>query len=201
MIKNLKLQNKVESYSPTVRDGYNYNFEIAEEYIPDYRLAVAALGRHYQWLVDAFHTKYPNPPFRWEDFLDFMKDEIGIEVTVKCNKDGGPDFAFAGTWKWDDQKKKAITIYVNSKHPESKRKVSIIHECIHAIQDLDQEFKEELDTYPHSIIVRIADRVAEKTAISVVLPDRLATAEKLNGLNAYQIACKYDVSAELASYA
>lgn len=195
----LDLPTKCQSYKPSIKNGYRYKFDIPDEYLPNYMQAIAHFHKRYDFLACAHHRRFPEPPYKWQDFLTVMKDEIGLDVTIMCFENL-TDTKVSGTWEWDSKAKKALTVYVNAKDPEHKQKMTIVHECVHAVQDFDEEFKIELFNYPIPIRLRIADRIAEKAAVQILLPREMVRQDKRGNMSVFQIAVKYNVSAQMASY-
>jgi hypothetical protein len=190
-------EDKFRLYSPRQINGYTFNSPILEVHLDDYKKAINLLGQKYNFIAETFHSIYPEPPYTIQGFLDFMKSYIGLGVTVTSFD--GTDFPrFGGTWYWDDDQKKDLIIWVNSSHSKEKQKMTVIHECVHAIQDFDREFIEELSTYPLAIQCRIADRIAEKAAVEILLPRKLVSQDKLAGAGPDSIAAKYQVSRAMA---
>lgn len=191
---------KIQPHKPTQKGKYKYNVDIPDQYLPDYKNAIVKFAHHYDFIGDSFHSRFPNPPFSWKDFLTFMKDEIGIKVRIMCFENP-TDLRLSGTWEWDNPEKSSITIYVDGNHSPQRQKVTIIHECIHAIQDFDEEFKIELQAYPLAIQMRIADRVAEKAAIEILMPRKMIEQDKREKMSLWQMLLKYQVSGEMIGYA
>lgn len=199
MIKKLELERRVELYKPSCKDGYYYNHDIPSEFQLDYQKAIVQYAKRYDFIAQGFHLLYGNPAYKWQDFLQYMKETMGFGITISCfeNPTG---YEIAGTWYWDDATKKNFTIHVNASDPYQRQKMTIAHECMHALQDFDFGFQEELRKYPISLQLRIAERVAEKAAIEVFMPREQVACDRLAGLNVYEIALKYDVSKAVASY-
>lgn len=203
----LDLSQTTETYDPKNIDGYNYKFQIPENLLGDYQEAISTHWQRYMPFVERFHELYPEPPFNYKKFLDFAKNHIGITCTVHTfNKDSlelaGIDLTTEtrGTWHWNDAEKSDISIWVNTDFPQHTYSATIIHEVIHAIQDFDYAFHEILRTYPIPLQLRIAERIAEKTAISILLPPKLLEQDRRNQLRPHQVALKYGVSLQMAGY-
>ncbi len=206
--RTLKLSHKVERYKPQSIDNHDYKFTIPRQHIEDYKEAISTLTFHNQPIVNAFHSEYGEPPFTHIDFLEFLKVRFGLECTVYAfsqnnfeELDIGLTSETKGTWCWNNEEKSEFSVWVNTEYPTSTQNVTIIHEAIHAIQDFDYNFHEILRRYPIPIQVRIAERIAEKTAIAVVLPNIMLENDKRKGLRSHQVALKYNVSLQMAGYA
>jgi Zn-dependent peptidase ImmA (M78 family) len=120
-----------------------------------------------------------------------MKDFMGFEITV-THFVNPVDYVVAGIWYWDNGEKKSFTIFINPLAPDTN--ITIAHECVHALQDLDIDFQQELQNYPIPLQLRIADRVAEMSAIQIFMPREKVACDRLAGLSVYDIALKYGVS-------
>ncbi len=206
--KLLRLTHKVEQQKPKTIDGYDYKFPVPPKLISDYREAISAHSMRYLPIVHSFHAIYGEPPFNYSKFLDFLRDRMGFTVTIYgFSKDSilemGLDVTHEtkGTWCWDNEEKSEFSVWVNTDYPTSAQNVTIIHEAMHALQDYDYAFHDILKEYPLPIQLRIAERIAEKTAIAVVLPNVMLEADKRHGLRPHQIALKYGVSLQMAGYA
>lgn len=200
LTKNLKLFDKYRAFNPCTKDGYNYNSRIPDEYSKHYQEAIARFSHQYDFIAESFHKTFPEPPFTWEDFLVYMKKDMGLSISTLL-LDGKKYPRLAGTWCWKNSEKSEFLVFLNDQHPWQKQKVTAMHESIHAIQDFDQEFKVELSTYPLSIQSHIADRIAEKAAIEILLPRAYVAEDKACGLTSSDIAQKYDISQTMAKYA
>ena len=199
-IESITLSDKAQVDKLSSHNIYNYKTPIPTEYLPGYIKSIAKFSKNYDFLAEDFHSIYRRPPYNWEDFLYFVDRNIGFGVTVKFFENR-TDKKISGAWHWDNKEMTSFTIYVNQSEPPKRQKMTIIHECIHAIQDFDNEFKEMLAIYPVQIQRRIADRIAEKAAAQIILPrEDVILDQIIDGLNPYQIAIKYDVSLQMASF-
>lgn len=206
--KILKLDQKIEPYSPEKVGNYNYKFGISPSHRPEYQEAISTHRLHYQEIVNAFHGKYGFPPFTYHNFLEFLKEDCGLKCQVNSfDKSNAVDYGIEavhmpkGFWQWDNEEKSEFSVWVNTDYPPNTQNVSVIHEAIHALQDFDYGFHEILTRYSLPIRVRIAERVAELTAIAVVLPVVMLEDDKKSRLTPHQIAMKYEVSLQMAGYA
>jgi len=205
--KALQISRKTEMYNPQEIEGFTYNFSIPPKHRGDYQEAIAKYAHMYNPIVEIFHACYPNPPFSYKKFLEFLRDSIGITATVIGFNESnmhtkGLELTSStkGTWHWNNEEKSEISIFLNTDFSTQTHNSTVIHEAIHAIQDFDHNFHEILGSYPIPVQLRIAERIAEKTAISILLPPSMVDEDKQQGLNPYQVALKYEVSTQMASY-
>lgn len=152
-----------------VVDEYTYDSKIPEEFQHRYNLAIFEHGLFYQDLSDLFHQLYPNPPYSAKHFIDLLKNQFGFSVTVRCFTNI-QEIDLKGRWKWDDDSMRNFTVWVNDALPDSAKKLTIIHECLHAVQDIDPNFLTMLGNQPEPLRRSIADRIAEKCAVEIVMP-------------------------------
>ena len=194
----IALPKKAELYQPKTVNGFSYKKAIPKEYSREYQKAICVHGTYYFRFVQEFHRRNPNPPYSFIDFLDFLQDTIGLTATVKPFE-YTPEISTFGTWEWDDKERTSFSIFVSPNLHHYKLKTTIIHEAIHPIQDFDYYFQDILESYSYPLRVYLADRIAEKTMVEVLLPT-YQVEQDVKTLNVLQIANKYNVSAEMASY-
>lgn len=192
------LPSKVQQFELTVIDGYSYNFNIPEDSRTFYFKAIADLKDRYSFIVQEFHELHPEPPYVYQDFLHFVADRIGVNTTVK-GFENPTIWKTSGTWGWNNEERSQATIRVNIQEPCARQNMTIIHETIHILQDLDLDFQEQLGLVPANTRLRITERVAELTAVQVVMPSEKVQEDKNRGLNTSEIAQKYGVSYTMAS--
>jgi len=187
---------KIALKNPAVVNGYTYNSKVPDELQGDYNRAIFEHGLFYQDLSDLFHQTYPNPPYSMEHFTDMLKSHFGFSTTIICftnlqNTD------LKGRWKWDDESMRNFTIWVNNNLPDTVRKTTVIHECLHAVQDVDPKFLTMLGAQ-HVLLRRpLADRIAQKCAVEMVLPRAEYERCMRKGMTSAQIADSYAVSMAL----
>jgi hypothetical protein len=191
---------KEEVIEPTCIDGYNYKRRIDPEHLEDYKKGVYELTKHFDELLADFLGTNINPPFSSDDFIDYVESRYGFKVDV-YGFDRRHHETAKGLFQWQSFEKTELGIWVNVDFPAETQQTTVIHEAIHALQDYDPCFHEKLSKFPESIQLRLAERVAEKTAINIRLPKEMVEKDKMQGLNIFAIACKYGVSLEMASYA
>jgi hypothetical protein len=159
-------------------------------------VAIRENGSFYFDLCSIFHKNYPLPPYSDKHFMDFLKNEFGISVTV-IGFGNRTRTDLRGIWRWDNQDRTAITIKVDSDLKEHVQATTVIHECFHAIQDLDENFKETIASF-HPLIQRnIVERITQKSAVEIVLPlaeVRNCRAKKMTNA---EIADRYCVSMDI----
>ena len=194
------LHAKIQAHNPQIVDGHCYNFAVPKEFLDDYKRAIAEQKGYFEWLVTAFHEEFPAPPYSYRDFLDFMKHTIGFTATV-VGFESPSTTRTSGTWEWGNEEHTSITIYVNMHEPEVRRTATVIHECLHAIQDVDLTFHRELERYPKRIRLNVAERISEKTVWDLLLPQKQIRLHKANGRGAAYVATVYSVSRRAAEIA
>ncbi len=190
--------SQVSLYKPTVVNGYCYNTKVPDELQPEYNRAIYDNGSFYLNLCNLFHKNYPLPPYSHRHFIDFLKNEFGISTTI-IGFENRTTTDLRGTWSWDGQDRKAITIKVNAVLKDHVQNIPIVHECLHAIQDLDEEFKILIGGF-HPLLQRmIVERITQKTAIEVVLPNAEMKRCKHMKMTNAQIADRYCVSMDVVN--
>lgn len=182
-------------YKPSLEVGSSSVPYILLQQKVDPEEVIMRYAQRYDLIFSGFHVLYGKPIYSWKDFLRFMKENMGLGVTV-MHFENLTDNTIAGTWYWDCVEKKSFTIRLNPFARDAN--ITIGHECVHAIQDIDPDFKQELQSYPIPLQMRIADRVAEMVAIQIFRPREKVACDKLAGLSIYEIALKYGVSEEIA---
>ncbi|GEM_PF-6425396 len=196
-IRTLETNTKTEFHKLLPEDGSHSNSCFSPQHTLDSEEVIARYAKYYNLIFDGFHVLYGEPIYSWQDFLRFMKDVIGFEITI-VHFENPMDSMIAGTWKWDDVEKKSFIILLNSATRDAN--ITIGHECVHAIQDIDEDFKQEVENYPLPLRMRIADRVAEMVAIQIFRPREKVVMDRAAGLSVYEIALKYGVSESIASF-
>lgn len=187
---------QISLYKPTVVNGYCYNTKIPEELQSEYNRAIYENGSFYLELCNLFHRSYPLPPYNDRHFLNFLKNEFGISTTV-VGFENRTKTDLRGKWSWDDEDRKAITIKVNTGLKGYVQKATVIHECLHSIQDLDERFKIMIGGF-HPLIQRnIVERITQKSVIEIVLPHAEMTKSKHLKMTNAEIADRYDVSMDI----
>lgn len=193
------LQKRVQQYCPMQLGKYKYNFAVPAHLQGEYKTVIAHEGHRYDYLAKDFHDSCFGPPYSYQQFLDFMKSRVGISAEVVTFKNS-TTYNTAGTFTWDNSRMEACTVFINDSHPACKQKITVIHEVIHAYQDLDYEFKSRLASCHPDLRLVIAERIAEITAVEVAVPTAMVKQDWLNGMDAVAISLKYGVSATLASH-
>jgi hypothetical protein len=177
-------------------NGYSYNSRVPEELQGEYIKVISENGLFYQELCDLFHRFYPTPPYSENDFMDFIKTHMGLSCEA-VGFTNTQQVDLRGKWHWDNKDRRSFTVWVNDGLPDSAKKVTIIHECFHVIQDVDPIFLDMLGRQ-HGLLQRnIADRIAEKCAVEMVLPRAEYERCMRKGMTSAQIADSYAVSMAL----
>ena len=184
-------------YKPLSDDGSHSNPCIFPQRKLSSEEVIASYVKRYDLIFDGFHVFYGEPVYTWQDFLRYMKEVIGFGITI-MHFENPADYMIAGTWYWDSVEKKSFTIRLNPTAKDAN--ITIGHECVHAIQDIDPDFKQELQNYPIPLQMRIADRVAEMVAIQIFRPREKVACDRLAGLSVYEIALKYGISEAIAAH-
>lgn len=179
--------------SPRVIHGYCYNHDVPDKHLDEYKKVIREQGAFYQEATDLFHQLYPQPPYSAENFRRFLKDYWGISTTICCFTNP-TDLDIRGAWEWDDELRNSVTIRIEDTLPDVQKKLTIIHECFHVIQDLDPSFLAMVESCHPNIRLRIAERIAEKSAVEAVLPEKDHNRCRREGKTRSQIADMYVVS-------
>lgn len=174
-------------------NGYKYKNPIPIELVPLYRQAIVENGERYFDLAGLFHESVSSPEYTADNFMKFFKDCYGIGYEIHRYYPNDPTDP-VGRWQWKSTDRKNIDIYVSVDAQPVVQKTTIIHECIHVIQEFDHPFTTNLLKYPPELHTVIAERVANKTMAEIVLPKReYEKCKRLKWTNA-KIADYYNVS-------
>lgn len=160
---------RLTANKPKQINGFNYKSAPPDEHLQAYKLAIANHKFHFQELSDLFHQLYPFPPYTANNFLDFLKNYLGISTTV-IEFENKTTTDIKGAWFWENDNRDSIVIKIASHLTYAEKKLCILHEAFHAIQDLDPSFIAIMQTIPMPIRRMVADRIAELSAIETVLP-------------------------------
>lgn len=192
------LVTQIALKQPRTVNGYCYHFSVPDSLLPEYRNTIYTHGTFYKEACDLFHELYPQAPYSAGHFVKFLKDCWGISTTV-CYFTNPTELDVKGTWEWDNDQRDSVTIRIESTMTDAQKKLTIIHECFHVIQDIDPSFLAMVEGCHPDIRLRVVERIAEKSAVEAVLPrheyDRCKREKQTN----LQIADRYRVSMRLVS--
>ena len=183
---------------PRTLNGYCYHFNVPDEHREEYKRTIYTHGTFYKEACEVFHQIYPQPPYSADHFVRFLKDYWGISTTV-CYFTNPTELDVKGTWNWDDDRKDSVTIRIESTMSTAQKKLTIIHECFHVIQDIDPSFLAMIEGCHPDIRLRVAERIAEKSAVEAVLPRHEYARCKRDLKTNSQIADIYRVSMTLVN--
>ncbi len=192
------LLTQFELKQPKKVKGYCYHFNVPEEHLKEYKQTIYNHGTFYKEACDLFHSLYPQAPYSASHFLEFLKNCWGISATIRpfTNR---TELDLKGTWEWDDDLKDSVTIRIENTMTEAQKKLTIIHECFHVIEDLDPSFLAMIEGCHPDIRLRVAERIAEKSAVEAVLPQHEYEHYRREHKTRSEIADKYRVSMGLVN--
>ncbi len=191
--------NQIAYKQVRIINGYCYDFNVPNRFLSEYTKAIYIHGSFYKEVSDLFHGLYPNNPYSDIHFRKFLKDYWGISTTIICFTNT-TDKDVKGAWEWDDEiRKDSVIIRVEDTLSRDEKTLTIIHECFHIIQDIDQSFLAMVQSWHPDIRFKIADQIAEKSAIETILPwdeyDRLRRDGKRNP----EIADLFSISIDIVN--
>lgn len=153
---------------PENLNGYSYKNPPPQPLRPLYRKAIHEIGEWYFDYAHFFHNSFPRASYTADNFLKFFKENYGIGYIVRAyvpESETDP----MGRWHWSEDQT-VIHIYVANNLSQVVQKTTIIHECLHVIQELDFAFTQEILKYPPELHTKIVERVTNKAMAEVVLP-------------------------------
>ena len=113
----------------------DYKSAVPDQHLWAYRDAIHKYKNHYLCLIEEFHKQNPVPPFKFEEVALFIKDEMGFysEISVMdCIPRN-----ISAIWEWESPiTKRCCTILVSPNQTPERMKFTIVHDLVHAIQDL-----------------------------------------------------------------
>jgi hypothetical protein len=182
--------------NPTIIDGYCYHRPLPTEFQDILKKAVYVHTGFYKELCELFQSKY-EAPYTASGFLKFMSNQLGIGYEVR-GFDDPDEIPVKGFWQWHDDQN--VIIAVKGSLPDEQKKLTVIHECFHVIQELDPSFKAMLLSYPIEIRRSLVEKIAEKSAIELAMPRNEYEQCKRKGFTDGQISSLYDVSISVVRY-
>lgn len=189
---------KLPTIGPSTNiNGYKYKNPIPKELVPLYKQAITENGERYFDLAKLFHDSVDSPDYTADNFMKFFKEIYGIGYEIHRYFPQRPNDPL-GRWQWQSDRKN-IDIYVSVDARPVVQKTTIVHECVHVIQEYDQPFTIGLLKYPPELHTLIAERVANKTMAEIVLPHCEYERCIRKGWKHAQIADYYNVSLSLVN--
>jgi hypothetical protein len=199
--KTLKSNNSFPVLSgtkPININGFSYKnpppFYLSKKYIE----AIANYGEWYFEFASIFHETYKSPNYTADNFMKYFKDYCGIGYEIICyipKTNNDP----MGRWNWTNNEKKDIEIFVANNLSVEVKKTTIIHESLHALQEIDESFKRKISKYPLDLQTPIIERITNKTMVEIVLPKMEFLQCIKKGWTKKQISRHYNVSRQLVN--
>jgi len=192
------LDISVRLFHPCSINGYNYSSAIPEENLSDYRRIIALGKEKFMPIAEDFRSTHNGSIVTEQEFLDFVSHFIGYHGSVQ--KFNFSDTGMKGTWFWNDKSEGTYKILINTNFSPRVQKFATIHEVIHPLQDIYQEFKDDLVCLPEWLQAKAADSIANKVTAEILVPSKQVNVDIRNGYSIQEIANKYDVSYVVASH-
>jgi hypothetical protein len=178
-------------------NGFRYKNPPPEELLPVYRKAISENGEWYFDYASFFHNAFPTANYSADNFLKFFKENYGIGYVVHCYRTESATDPI-GRWHWSNDQS-VVHIYVAEHLSLQVQKTTVIHECLHVIQELDIPFTLEVLKYPPELHTQIVERITNKAMAEVVLPRAEYQQCLRRGWTNAKIADHYNVSMGLVN--